>query len=176
MYMVEFVGYNIPGVGVKGMKIKTEVKLDAEQGGTMKLATVVLVLSLIFVVLFSAEAKEDPWIWLTKISGNEPPEVNITGKWRDTAGTGMLTWGEGFLTQDQNKVTGVIGDYNVIGIVSGKKVYLVFLYHDRIYYTARLELSRKFAEDELVGSYFKAGDKEQVKPYPTSFTKLKERE
>jgi hypothetical protein len=140
----------------------------------MKLAIVFLVLSLIFVVSFPVGAKEDPWIWLTKISGNEPPEVNITGKWRDTAGTGMLTWGEGFLRQDQNKVTGVIGDYNVIGIVSGKKVYLVFLYRDRIYYTVRLELSGN--QDELAGSYFKAGDKEQVKPYPTSFTKLKERE
>jgi len=103
----------------------------------MKFISVLLAFSLIFVISFSAEAKEDPWIWLSKITGNDPPEINITGKWRDTAGTGMLTWGEGFLTQDQNKVTGVIGDYNVIGIVSGKKVYLVFLYRNRIYYTAR---------------------------------------
>jgi hypothetical protein len=134
-----------------------------------------LALSLIFVISFGAEAKEDPWIWLSKIAGNDPPEINITGKWRDTAGTGMLTWGEGSLAQDQNKVTGVIGDYNVIGIVSGKKVYVVFLYHDRTYYTARLELSQQFVQDELVGSYFKAKDKEQKKPYPISFTKLKER-
>jgi len=141
----------------------------------MKLINVLLALSLIFVISVSAEAKEDPWIWLSKIAGNDPPEINITGKWRDTAGTGMLTWGEGFLTQDQNKVTGVIGDYNVIGIVSGKTVYLVFLYRDRIYYTARLELSSKFVQDELVGSYFHAKDKEQKKPNPTSFTKLKER-
>ena len=41
--------------------------------------------------------------------------------------------------------------------------------------TARLELSDQFAQDELVGSYFKANDKEQIKPYPTSFTELKER-
>ena len=137
----------------------------------MKLISVLLALSLIFVVSFSAEAKEDPWIWLSKIAGNDPPEINITGKWRDTAGTGMLTWGEGFLTQDQNRVTGVIGDYNIIGIVSGKKVYLVFLYGDRIYYTTRLELLQ---QDVLVGSYFTAKDKEQKKPYATSFTKLKE--
>jgi|MudIll2142460700_1097286.scaffolds.fasta_scaffold132914_1 hypothetical protein len=141
----------------------------------MKFISVLLALSLIFVISFSAEAKEDPWIWLSKITGNDPPEINITGKWRDTAGTGMLTWGEGFLTQDQNKVTGVIGDYNVIGIVSGKKVYLVFLYRNRIYYTARLELSQQFVQDELVGSFFKAKDKEQKYPSPTSFTKLKER-
>ena len=141
----------------------------------MKLINVLLALSLIFVISVSAEAKEDPWIWLSQISGNDPPEINITGKWRDTAGTGMLTWGEGFLNQDQNKVTGVIGDYNVIGIVSGKKVYLVFLYRDRIYYTARLELSQQLAQDELVGSYFKGKETKQVKAYPTSFTKLKER-
>jgi hypothetical protein len=139
----------------------------------MKCVSILLALSLVFVVSFSAEAKEDPWIWLSKTAGNDPPEINITGKWRDTAGTGMLTWAEGFLTQDQNKVTGVIGDYNIIGIVSGKKVYLLFLYVDRIYYTARLELSQQ--QDVLVGSYFKADDKEQVKSYATSFTKLKER-
>ncbi|HUL22723.1 MAG TPA: hypothetical protein VLZ10_14800 [Thermodesulfobacteriota bacterium] len=141
----------------------------------MKLISVLLGLSLIFAISFSAEAKEDPWIWLSKIAGNDPPEINLTGKWRDTAGTGMLTWGEGFLTQDQNKVTGVIGDYKVVGIVSGKKVYLVFLYGDRIYYTASLELSQQFVQDELAGSYFKAKDREQKYPSPTSFTKLKER-
>ena len=141
----------------------------------MKRISALLALSLIFVISFTAEAKEDPWIWLSKIAGNDPPEINITGKWRDTAGTGMLTWGEGSLTQDQNKVTGVIGDYNVIGIVSGKKVYLVFLYRDSIYYTARSELSQQSIQDELVGSYFKGKDKEQKKPYPTSFTKSKEK-
>lgn len=141
----------------------------------MKLISVLLALSIIFVISFSAEAQEDPWIWLSKIAGNDPPEINITGKWRDTAGTGMMTWGEGSLKQDQNKVRGVIGDYKVLGIVSGKKVYLVFLYRERIYYTARLELSQQFVQDELVGSYFKARDRKQVNPYPTSFTKLIER-
>jgi hypothetical protein len=37
-------------------------------------------------------------------------------------------------------------------------------------------LSQQLAQDELVGSYFNAGDKKQVKPYPTSFTKLGKRE
>jgi hypothetical protein len=41
--------------------------------------------------------------------------------------------------------------------------------------TARLELSQQLVQDELVGGYFKAEDKEQVKPYPTSSPKLKER-
>ncbi len=130
-----------------------------------------LTLSLIFVILSTsgaAKQEEDAWIWLNKISGGEPHEIDITGKWRDTQGTGTFTWGEGHLRQEQNKVTGVIGDYNVIGIVSGKKVYLVFLYRDRVYYTARLEMS----QDLLTGNYFKPKDKEQKKGYPTSFTKV----
>ena len=40
----------------------------------MKFISVLLAFSLIFVISFSAEAKEDPWIWLSKITGNDPPE------------------------------------------------------------------------------------------------------
>ncbi|MGZ3534536.1 MAG: hypothetical protein ACXU9K_04865 [Thermodesulfobacteriota bacterium] len=130
-----------------------------------------LTLSLIFVISSTsgaAKQEDDPWLWLNKISGGEPPKIDITGKWRDTQGTGSFTWGEGHLRQEQNKVTGIIGDYKVIGIVSGKKVYLVFLYRDRVYYTARLEMS----QDLLTGNYFNAKDKEQKKGYPTSFTKV----
>ena len=126
-----------------------------------------LALSLIFVISCALKQKEiDPW--LNTISGGKPSEINITGKWRDTQGTGTFTWGEGHLRQEQNKVSGVITNYNIIGIVSGKKVYLVFLYRDRVYYTARLEMS----QDLLTGNYFKAKDKEQKKGYPTSFTKV----
>jgi len=132
-----------------------------------------LAFSLIFVLSSTSRAakqEEDPWPWLEKISGGESPEIDITGKWRDTQGTGTFTWGEGNLRQEQNKVTGVIGDYNIIGIVSGKKVYLVFLYRGKVYYTARLELSQNL----LTGNYFDAKDKEQKKGYPTSFTKVVE--
>jgi len=133
--------------------------------------TVFLTLSLIFVISSTSGAKQedDPWLWLNKISGGEPPEVNVTGKWRDAQGTGLMTWGEGHLRQEQNKVSGDIGDYNVIGIVSGKKVYLVFLYRGTVSYTARLEMS----QDLLTGNYFKAKDKEQKKGYPTSFVLMK---
>lgn len=134
--------------------------------------TVFLTLSLIFVISSPSGAlkqeEDDLWLWLNKISGGSPPEIDITGKWRDTQGTGFFTWGEGHLRQERNKVSGIIGDYNVIGIVSGKKVYLVFLYRGRVYYTARLEMF----QDLLTGNYFKANDKEQKKGYPTSFTKV----
>ena len=133
--------------------------------------TVFLALVIIFVISSTsgaAKQEDDPWLWLNKISGGEPPEINVTGKWRDTQGTGTFTWGEGHLRQEQNKVNGSIGDYNVIGIVSGKKVYLVFLYRGSVYYRARLEMS----QDLLTGNYFTAKDKELIKGYPTSFTKV----
>ncbi len=129
-------------------------------------STVFLTLSLILVISCSLKQKEiDPW--LNTISGGQPPEIDITGRWSDIQGSGLFTWGGGYLQQEGNKVKGVIGDYNITGIVSGKKVYLVFLYGGTAYYTARLEMS----QDLLTGNYFKAKDKEQKRGYPASFVK-----
>jgi hypothetical protein len=129
--------------------------------------TVFLTLSLILVISCSLKQNEiDPW--LNTISGGEPSKIDITGRWRDTQGTGFLTWGEGYLHQEQNKIRGVIGDYNITGVVSGKMVYLVFLYRGTVYYTARLEA---FKKDLLTGNYFKASDKKQKRGYPTSFVR-----
>jgi hypothetical protein len=132
--------------------------------------TVFLTLSLIFVISCSHGALRQEEInpWLNTISGGKPPEIDITGKWRDTQGSGFFTWGEGYLRQEQNKISGAIGDYNIEGVVSGKIVYLVFLYRGAVYYTARLEMF----QDLLNGNYFKANDKEQKKGYPTSFARI----
>jgi len=129
--------------------------------------TLFLLLSLIFAISCAIRQKEiDPW--LSTISGGKPPEIDITGRWRDTQGSGFFTWGEGYLKQEQNKISGVIGDYNINGVVSGKIVYLVFLYRGTVYYTARLELF----EGLLTGNYFKANNKKQKRGYPTSFAKI----
>ncbi len=129
--------------------------------------TVFLTLSLIFVISCALKQKEiDPW--LNTISGGKPPEIDVTGRWRDTQGSGFFAWGEGYLRQEKNKISGAIGDYNIEGVVSGKIVYLVFLYRGRVYYTARLEMF----QDLLKGNYFKASDKEQKKGYPTSFSRI----
>ncbi|MBM4340906.1 MAG: hypothetical protein FJ110_15350 [Deltaproteobacteria bacterium] len=129
-------------------------------------ASAFLTLSLVFVISCATTQKEiDPW--LNTISGGKPPEIDITGKWRDTQGSGFFTWGEGYLHQEQNKIRGVIGDYNISGVVSGKIVYLAFLSGGRVYYTARLEMF----QDLLTGNYFKANDKEQKRGYPVSFAK-----
>jgi hypothetical protein len=130
--------------------------------------TVFLTLSLIFVVSCAALKQEEIDSWLTTISGVKPAEIEITGKWRDSTSTGTMTWGEGYLHQEQNKIRGVIGTYNIRGVVSGKIVYLIFLYGDRVYYTARLEIFK----DLLTGNYFKANDKKQKRGYPTSFVKI----
>ena len=133
--------------------------------------TVFLTLSLIFVVSCAALKQEEIDPWLTTISGAKPPEIEITGKWRDSTGTGTMTWGEGYLHQEQNKVRGVMGYYNIKGIVSGKMVYLVFLVRDKVHYTARLENLK----DLLTGYYFRASDKEQKKGYETSFVRMTEK-
>ena len=132
--------------------------------------TLFLILSLIFVISCALKQKEiDPW--LNTISGGKPPEIDVTGKWHDAQGaqgSSLFSWGEGHLRQEQSKIRGAIGGYDIKGVVSGKIVYLVFLSGGRVYYTARLEMF----QDLLTGNYFKANDKEQKKGYPTSFAKI----
>jgi hypothetical protein len=105
--------------------------------------------------------------WLITKSGGKTSEVDVTGYWQDTKGTGMFTWGEGYLYQDQNRIKGNIGDYTIIGIVAGKTAYLVLMYGNRVYYTARLELVKEL----LSGHYFSAKDKEQKSGYPMALVR-----
>jgi len=129
-------------------------------------SNVFLALSLIFVISCALNQKEND-SWLNTISGGEPPKIDVNGKWHDAQGSGFFGWGEGYLRQEQNEITGAIGDYNIKGIVSGKIVYLVFLSRGTVYYTARLEMF----QDLLTGNYFKANDKKQTKGYPMSLAK-----
>jgi hypothetical protein len=142
-------------------------KKGVEMKKMRSFSTLFFTLSLIFMISCALKQKEiDPW--LNTISGRKPPETDITGRWRDTQGDGFFAWGEGYLHQEQNKIRGVIGTYNIRGVVSGTIVYLIFLYGDRVYYTARLEIFK----DLLTGNYFKANDKKQKRGYPTSFVKI----
>ncbi len=134
--------------------------------------TVFLTLSVIFVISCAHQVLKQNEIdpWLNTISGGKPPEINVTGKWHDAEGSTYFGWGEGSLRQEGNKINGAIGEYKIIGTVSGKTVYLVFLSGGTVYYTARLQMS----QDLLTGNYFKASDKEQKKGYPTSLAKMVE--
>jgi hypothetical protein len=133
------------------------------------LSTVFITLSLIFVISCSSGARKQIEVdqWLNTISGGEPPKIDVTGKWHDSERVYIFSWGEGFLRQEQNKISGTIGSYNIKGVISGKIVYLVFLYGGTVYYTARLEMF----QDLLTGNYFKGNDKEQIEGYPTSFAR-----
>ena len=135
----------------------------------MKLfSSLLLVFSLILVISCAATLKQneiDPW--LNARSGGQPAQINITGRWHDALDIGAFGWGEGNLQQQGNQVSGTIGNYNVQGIVSGKTVYLVFLYRDSVYYTARLEMSQGL----LTGNYFKGNDKGQTQGYPMSIAR-----
>jgi hypothetical protein len=87
-----------------------QTKILRRDQPTRSFITVFLTLSLIFVISCALKQKEiDPW--LNTISGGKPPEIDITGKWRDTQGTGFFTWGEGHLRQEQNKISGNIGKH-----------------------------------------------------------------
>lgn len=106
--------------------------------------------------------------WLSQISTGAPPEIDLTGKWYDAHGNVVFGWGEGYLRQDQNSVSGAIGNYLIQGRVAGKTVYLVFLSGGAVYYTARLEM---FEEGLLKGSYFDADDRAQTGGYPTALAR-----
>lgn len=133
---------------------------------------VISVLSLVFVLscTIGALKKEEVDPWLKTISGDMPHELNLTGKWYDPNGNVMMGWGEGYMRQEGNKVNGAIGSYNIRGVVSGKKVYLIFLHGGSVYYTGRFEM---FEGDLLVGNYFEANDKKQENGYPTSLARKK---
>jgi len=94
-------------------------------------STILLALSLIFAISCVLTQKEvDPW--LGTISGNRPAEMDITGKCHDEQGSTFFGWGEDYLRQEGNKISGVLGDYNIKGAVSGEVVYLVFLYKNKV--------------------------------------------
>ena len=84
-------------------------------------STVLLTLSFILVISCAVTQKEvDPW--LNTISGNKPAEMDITGKWHDEQGSTFFGWGEGYLRQEQNKISGTMGNYNIQGVVSDSRV------------------------------------------------------
>lgn len=129
-------------------------------------------LSLLFMLSCTAPAvqKKDLDPWLKTISGNHPHEINIAGKWKDTTENKVFGWGEGYILQEENKISGVIGAYNIKGVVSGKKIYLAFLHGGTVHYTAKMVM---IEEGLLVGNYFYPTDLIQEKGFPISLKNKK---
>lgn len=117
------------------------------------------------------QSEIDPW--LADISGANPPEINIEGRWHDADvdPNTAFGWGRGSFDQNNGKLEGRLGNYNVTGTVSGNKVYMVFLSGGRVYYTARLEMKEK---GMLRGNYFDHDDRRQENGYPMNLKKSQE--
>jgi len=72
--------------------------------------------------------------WLSDQS--EPAGINIEGNWTSN------DWGRASFSQAGRRITGTIGGYNVHGVASGDRAYLIIAQGDWYYYSAVLELQR----------------------------------
>jgi hypothetical protein len=134
---------------------------------------VLIVSSLLFISCASTPAKVTQNVsWLDSKAGGPDASMNITGTWTDALNSSdsFMSWGQGELTQEGNNVTGNISTYVIKGIVTGKTIYLVLYNGNKVDYTARLEPK---GDNEIYGNYYKAYDKDQTKPIPMSFRKIK---
>jgi len=99
-----------------------------------------LIFGLIIVTFFSCAGlsvrETDPWLHSMAGASN----VNMTGIW-DAGGAIAGGWGEGHFTQTGNRVSGILGFYNVNGVVNGTDMYMVLTAKGNVYYTAHLKQS-----------------------------------
>ena len=63
-------------------------------------------------------------------------EINVSGSWLSS------DWGRGTFRQNGRKVNGTLGGYNVNGVVSGRRAYLLIADGEWYYYSAVLEMSQ----------------------------------
>lgn len=90
----------------------------------------------------------------------EAPEINVRGYWYDKK------WGDIVLNQfkGNREVTGNVGVYKIVGIVSGRQVYFLFTYYQNIIeYSAVLTAD---GDSILDGSYWSGLVREDVKGTP----------
>lgn len=72
--------------------------------------------------------------WLSDQS--EPAGFSLSGNWISD------DWGRATLIQNGRRVSGSLGGYEVQGVVSGQRAYLLIAQGDWYYYSAVLELQR----------------------------------
>jgi len=72
--------------------------------------------------------------WLS--DQTEPAGINVAGNWISN------DWGRAALIQDGRRISGMIGSYNVQGVASGTRAYLLIAQGEWYYYSAVLELQR----------------------------------
>jgi hypothetical protein len=82
--------------------------------------------------LFAQKLVTKGQAWLA--ARNEPAEINVNGSWHGGS------WGTVTLSQAQGsrEVTGSGDDWEIVGVVSGKKVCLLFHHRGKVAYSAEL--------------------------------------
>lgn len=86
----------------------------------------------------AAEAR--PWL----LAKEGPAAINVTGAWNSNI------WGQANFTQTEDKLTGTVGDYAVEGKISGKDIYILFIWDNKVHYTAHLKV---LSNNVLSGQY-----------------------
>lgn len=66
----------------------------------------------------------------------EPAAINVTGNWLSD------DWGRAELVQSGRRISGRLGDYDVRGVASGNRAYLLIASGEWYYYSAILEMPR----------------------------------
>jgi hypothetical protein len=76
----------------------------------------------------------------------DPAEINVNGAWDSEE------WGDFHLNQSEGsrEVRGNGGGYELVGVVSGKRVFLLFFANDTVDYCATLSPN---GENSLAGTY-----------------------
>jgi|ERR1017187_8631606 hypothetical protein len=82
--------------------------------------------------LFGQRVGGEGKLWLD--ANRNPVEVNVNGTWVSK------DWGKIILSQNEGarEIIGKGDGWNVLGVVSGNKVYLIFAQKDRVAYSAEL--------------------------------------
>jgi hypothetical protein len=108
-------------------------------------AVTLLLLCISFpITLAAAKVEVEGKAWLD--SQKDPAEINVNGAW------GSEEWGDFHLLQAEGSrdVTGNGGGYDIVGVVSGKRLFLLFSTRHTVEYCATLSPS---GENSLTGTY-----------------------
>jgi hypothetical protein len=107
--------------------------------------SILLPLTLFFAtVAFPQKVEREGKAWLAEQTA--PAEVNVNGSWHDKS------WGQLVLSQREGSrdFTGTGAGYDLLGVVSGKQVFLLFCSRKRVEYSAQLTWD---GQNSLNGQY-----------------------
>ena len=110
---------------------------------TFALALLLLCIS-IPISLPAAKVEVEGKAWLD--AQKDPPEMNVNGAWNSEE------WGDFHLVQTEGsrEVSGNGGGYQIAGVVSGKRLFMLFYEHHTVDYCATLSPN---GENSLAGTY-----------------------